>query len=87
MDLSARFLEDACPPPRGLPWCIGALRYARRARWRICDDAALTAAEPPLLVKAQMVVLSESGEATWTKVLLDKGTVPVEVVAPPPGSR
>ena len=35
-------------------------------------------------MKAQVVVLNEAGEAAWTKVLLDKGTVPVEVLAPPP---
>ena len=32
----------------------------------------------PLLAKAQMIVRDESGQATWTRVLLDKGAVPVE---------
>ena len=50
----------------------------------ICDDGALLAPKPPLIVKAQMLVLGEDHKAKWSSVLLDKGVLPVEVPAPPP---
>ena len=51
----------------------------------ICDAADLTANEPPLLVKAQILVLDASGEPTWGRILLDRGTIPVEPAPPPLG--
>ena len=50
----------------------------------ICDDEALMATKPPLIVRAQMLVLGDDRKAKWSSVLLDKGVLPVEVPAPPP---
>jgi hypothetical protein len=50
----------------------------------VCDSVELLAKEPPLLVKAQLLVLDATGKPKWSTVLLEKGTVPVEPKPPPP---
>jgi hypothetical protein len=50
----------------------------------ICDDVDLAAHEPPLIVKAQLLALDDSGVPKWGPVLLDRGTIPVEPAPPPP---
>ena len=50
----------------------------------ICDSEELLAASPPLLVKAQLMVLDANGAPKWGQILLDKGTVPTEPTAPLP---
>ena len=49
----------------------------------VCDSEGLLAREPPLLVKAQLLVLGADGEAKWGRVLLDRGTVAVTPTPPP----
>ena len=39
---------------------------------------------PPLFVKAQLLALGADNTVQWGKVLLDRGTVPVERTQPPP---
>ena len=50
----------------------------------ICDAEPLEATEPPLMVKAQLLVRDESGGVRWSSVLLDQGTIPVAIAPPPP---
>jgi len=50
----------------------------------VCDGPELLDSEPPLLVKAQLVTLDAGGEPKWTRVVLDRGTVPTEPVLPKP---
>ena len=52
----------------------------------ICDSEELLAAQPPLLVKAQLMTRGANGQARWSTVLLDRGLLPV-VPAPPPPKR
>ena len=50
----------------------------------VCDAEAMTTQTPPLFVKAQLLTLGSDRSPQWGKVLLDKGTVPVERLQPPP---
>jgi hypothetical protein len=50
----------------------------------VCDGPELLDSTPPLLVKAQLVTLDADGKPKWTKVVLDRGTVPAEPVLPKP---
>jgi hypothetical protein len=50
----------------------------------IADGEELLSREPPLIVKAQLLTLNCNHVAKWGKVLLDRGTVPVEPSPPAP---
>ena len=50
----------------------------------ICDTEDLRSKDPPLLVKAQLLVLNAANEPKWGSVLLEKGVLPVAPTPPPP---
>jgi hypothetical protein len=49
----------------------------------VCDDNELCTLEPPLLVKAQMLLLDSEGKPKWSSVLLDKGLLAITPQMPP----
>ena len=75
--------------------CVGSMASvlrAKNARYAaallvvvgVCDDEKMMAQAPPLFVKAQLLALGADNTPQWGKVLLDRGTVPVERIQPPP---
>ena len=50
----------------------------------ICDTPDLLLPEPPLLVKAQLLVIGADGLPKWSSVLLERGVIAVEPEAPLP---
>jgi hypothetical protein len=52
----------------------------------VCDRPDLCSREPPLLVRAQLAQLGETGSVVWGDRLLDRGVGPAETL-PPPAKR
>lgn len=50
----------------------------------VCDSEQLSAKDPPLLVRAQLMVVKSSGVAAWGDRILDHGPLPVTL---PPAKR